>query len=275
VSNQEQAEFWNGDAGDRWVEFSDRLDAMLLPFAQAVLTTAKITASEDVLDIGCGAGALSLLSAQTAHSVQGVDISEPLITLAKQRSHNIETVQFALGDAAALQADKKRDIAISRFGVMFFSEPASAFGNIRAQLSGVGRMVFACWQAPALNLWARAPLEAAMPFLNAVLPMPEPGTPGPFAFADPDYVESVLSEAGWQDIKLSEWTGDICIPGKDVGEAADFMLEMGPLSRVIKEQNLEIEPVRTALCERLEKEADSKGRIKLCAAAWIVSANVN
>ncbi len=274
MSNQEQAEFWNGDAGQRWVEFSDRLDAMLLPFAQAVLATAKIAASEDVLDIGCGAGALSLLAAQDARSVHGIDISEPLISLAKQRSKNIEAAHFTLGDAAVLKGDKKYNIAMSRFGVMFFSDPANAFSNIRAQLSGAGRMVFACWQAPALNMWARAPLEAAMPFLNAMPPMPEPGTPGPFAFADPDYVESVLSDAGWQNIKLSEWTGDIRVPGRDAGEATDFMLEMGPLSRVLKEQNLEIEPVRAALCERLKNAADSEGRIQLGAAAWIVSASV-
>ena len=274
MSNQEQVEFWNGDAGERWAEYSDRLDDMLLPFAQAILAKAKIASFEDVLDIGCGAGVLSMLAAQAAQSVHGVDISEPLITLAKQRSQNIEAVQFALGDAAAIQADKTRDVAISRFGVMFFSDPVSAFRNIRAQLSGAGRMVFACWQAPALNMWARTPLEAAMPFLNAMPPMPEPGTPGPFAFADVDYVASVLSDAGWQNIKLSEWTGDICIPGRDAGEATDFMMEMGPLSRVLKEQNLEIEPVRAALCDRLENEADSKGRIKLGAAAWIVSANV-
>lgn len=61
MSNQDQSDFWNGDAGQRWVTFSERLDAMLLPFAKLILDAANIESGEHVIDIGCGGGALSLM----------------------------------------------------------------------------------------------------------------------------------------------------------------------------------------------------------------------
>jgi len=174
VGNQDQSEFWNGDAGQRWVAFSERLDSMLLPFANLIIETAKIEPEEHVLDIGCGGGALSLLASKFGRSVLGVDISEPLIELAWQRSEKIESVEFIKADASQISLEKKRDIAVSRFGVMFFSDPVSAFANIRAQLAPNGRMVFACWQSPAKNAWAKAPLEAAMRFFKSMPTPPEP-----------------------------------------------------------------------------------------------------
>lgn len=131
VSNEQQSEFWNGDAGQRWVEFSGRLDAMLLPFADQILAAANITPDEDVLDIGCGAGALSLMAAKMGRSVLGVDISNPLIDLAWQRSEKMDSVNFKRADASSFQFDKKRDVVLSSFGVMFFSDPVAAFANIR------------------------------------------------------------------------------------------------------------------------------------------------
>ena len=163
MDNQQQSEFWNGDAGERWVMFSDRLDAMLGPFADLILEASNIKPDETVLDIGCGGGALSLRAAEAAQSVLGVDISKPLIGLAQTNFH--------CEDAATISLDEKRDVVISRFGVMFFSDPVRAFANIREQVKPNGRMVFACWQSPMKNLWAKAPLEAAMPFFK------EPPTP--------------------------------------------------------------------------------------------------
>lgn len=131
MDNQDQSDYWNGEAGARWVSFSDRLDAMLLPFAEQIIEMANIKPDETVLDIGCGGGALSLMAADVGRSVLGVDISKPLIDLASNRAKTRESIQFRCADASRFALDKKQDVAISRFGVMFFENPAEAFSNIR------------------------------------------------------------------------------------------------------------------------------------------------
>jgi SAM-dependent methyltransferase len=273
MDNRQQSEFWNGDAGQRWVEFSDRLDAMLLPFAELILQAADIGPHETVLDVGCGAGALSLLASEQAKSVLGVDISYPLIDLAHKRSALIESVTFRCDDAASLDLVQKRDVVLSRFGVMFFSDPVQAFAKISQQVTPNGRMVFACWQSPSKNLWAKAPLEAAMPFFREAPTPPEPFAPGPFAFADPNYLKGVLQEAGWLSVELKDWTGDIRLPGADAREAASFMMEMGPLSKIMKDQDLNIENVLSTLVDRLAQNSNSDGTVDMQASVWIVSAS--
>ena len=274
MSNAQQSEFWNGDAGQRWVTFSDRLDSMLLPFAQQILTAAHISSDEDVLDIGCGGGALSLMASKVGKSVLGVDISKPLIDLAWERSKMMETVEFAHGDAAEMSYDKKRDVVVSRFGVMFFSDPVNAFANIRNQIRGDGRMVFACWQSPMKNLWARAPLEAAMPFFKQPPTPREPHAPGPFAFADSEYLTDTLMDAGWKTVELTDWTSKIRLPGGDVEETAAFMMEMGPLSKIMKDQDLDEKRVQSALIEKLSHAANADGTVDMQASVWIVRAGL-
>lgn len=272
MSNQDQSEFWNGNAGQRWVTFSERLDSMLLPFANLIVEAANIKADEHVLDIGCGGGALSLIASKLGQSVLGVDISEPLIKLSSERSEMMKSVEFVRGDASQISLDEKRDIAISRFGVMFFSDPVGAFANIRAQLTPQGRMVFACWQSPSKNAWAKAPLEAAKPFFKTMPTPPEPNAPGPFAFADSQYLNDLLMDAGWSSVQLMDWTGDIRLPGDNAKEAAAFMMEMGPLSKIIKEQDLDFAQVQAALVSKLKENENDDGTVDMQGSVWIVSA---
>jgi hypothetical protein len=123
------------------------------------------------------------------------------------------------------------------------------------------------------NLWAKAPLEAAMPFFKEAPTPPEPFAPGPFAFADPNHLKAVLQEAGWLSVGLKDWTGDIRLPGADAHEAASFMMEMGPLSKIMNEQELDFDKVQSALIDRLAQNSNSDGTIDMQASVWIVSAS--
>lgn len=272
--NKQQSDYWNGAAGQRWVTFSDRLDAMLSPFADLILEASNIKPDETVLDIGCGGGALSLRAAEAAQSVLGVDISKPLIRLAQKRAAGLAQTNFHCEDAATISLDEKRDVVLSRFGVMFFSDPVSAFDNIRKQVKPDGRMVFACWQSPAKNLWAKAPLEAAMPFFKKPPTPPQPRAPGPFAFADAKYLTDILIQAGWKTVELTDWTGEIRLPGEAVEQTAAFMMEMGPLSKIVKDQELDKKRVQTALTEKLSRAANDDGTVDMQASVWIVKAGL-
>jgi hypothetical protein len=149
----------------------------------------------------------------------------------------------------------------------------NAFGNIRSNMVTGGRMAFACWRPLAENDWALAPLVAAMPLMKEPPKPAAPGEPGPFAFGDKQHVSTVLSQSGWSEIRITPWDGELDIPGNDAGETADFMLEIGPLSRLIKEQELDPAAVKAALVARLKKQAGNNGRTRLKAAVWIVEAS--
>lgn len=273
MDNNAQSDYWNGPAGQKWVRDSDRLDAMLRPFAVATMNAVELTPGARAIDIGCGAGALSLMLARAGARVTGADISVPLVQLARQRADAEGLrVDFEIADAASWRPAEPAQFAFSRFGVMFFADPVAAFRNIRAGMVQGGHMVFACWQPLAMNEWALLPIATAMPFLKEQPAPPAPGTPGPFAFGDKAYVENILTASGWTGIRVSPWEGLMELPGSNVLETADFMMDIGPLARAMAEQDIDPAPVKAALVKRVSDLTGESGRTRLRAAAWIVEA---
>lgn len=276
MTNESQIEFWNGPAGEKWVSQSQHLDSMLAPFAERVLDMAGVQRGQSVIDIGCGAGTLTLASAQAAgHDghVLGVDVSEPLISLAKRRAQDIgSSAQFELADASAYMFETKANLMLSRFGVMFFEDPVAAFTHLRTGLVPGGRLAFVCWQALPLNDWAFAPLQTARPFFKAP-PMPaDPTAPGPFAFSDKDRLGGILTDSGWKSVEIVPFETPIVIPGEDLQSNVEFMLQMGPVSRIMADQALDKAPIEAALAAFLEKSRSGEGKVTLNSACWSVSA---
>jgi len=273
--NEKQIEFWNGNAGEKWVRHADQLDSLLSPFADDVLARADLSSGEHVLDVGCGAGAMTLRAAEIvgpAHGATGADISAPLIELARKRAtERGAPARFEQADASLFRAAEPVDALISRFGVMFFEDPVSAFANLRGSVRPEGRMVFACWQSLAKNDWARAPLDVIVPMMSQPPEPPPPHAPGPFAFADKDRLADILKQAGWQSISIESWSNPLRLPGDTASEAAAFMMEIGPTSRLIANADLNPGIVSEALIASLETDKNGNG-VSLPAAAWIVSA---
>lgn len=275
MNNRDQIDYWNGQAGEKWVVNSNLLDAMLAPFADQVLTVGGVRPGETVLDIGCGAGALSLKAAESVGEqgqVIGVDVSEPMVGLARQRAEQMALpARFAVEDASIFKAESPADLLVSRFGVMFFADPAAAFSALRDNMKPGGRMAFACWRAVPENDWVRIPLELTLPFLKAPPEMPPANAPGPFAFSDKTHMADLLSRAGWKDVDITPWDCQMQIPGEDVTQNTNFMMELGPASRLIAAQELDPAPIAKALKAKLTELADENGNIRMKAAVWIVT----
>ncbi|MEZ5999092.1 MAG: methyltransferase domain-containing protein [Hyphomonas sp.] len=276
MNNQDQIDYWNGPAGQKWVAQSARLDAMMAPFADAVLARAALQPGEAVLDVGCGAGALTLRAAGQVGAEKGalgVDISEPLVALARRRAADAGLpARFDIADASAFETGDKADIMISRFGVMFFADPGEAFANIRRAVRPGGRLTYICWQALQKNDWALQPLLAGLPFLKEPPPQPDPSAPGPFAFQDKDRVARFMGEAGWSDVTIESIETEITLPGEDIAANAGFMMEVGPLSRLLSAQGVAPGPVEAALADLLRANERADGKVAMRAACWRVSA---
>ena len=272
--NAQQIEYWNATAGDTWAQFQETLDRQIEPLGQAAIDVLDPARGEHIIDIGCGCGQTTLaLAARVGPtgSVVGVDISRPMLAVARRRPRQAADLPVVFRELDAQTEDLGRgvfDAAFSRFGVMFFNDSVDAFANIRGSLKPGGRLTFVCWRALAENPWMQAPLQAALPLLPPAAP-PDPAAPGPFAFADASRVRSMLSQAGFGSLTISPF--DTLIGSDDVEQALKLALRLGPLGRALREHPALEDDVAVAVRDTLSKYGTPSG-VLMPAAVWIVLA---
>ncbi len=275
--NAQQIEYWNL-AGRRWVEVQRDIDAQLAPLGLAAIERAALRPGETALDVGCGCGQATLQLAERVGPqgrVRGSDISEPMLTRARERAGEarLENVEFSSGDAQTEAFPEGAfDLIFSRYGVMFFADPAAAFSNLRRALARSGRLVFVCWQELGKNPWMQLPMGAAL----AHLPPPEPAAPdapGPFAFGDAERVRAILAAAGFAEVTVQALERPILLGGGGTLEdAVRFVLELGPTSRLLQDADEDVrERVRKSVTQVLAAHVSAEG-VRLGSASWIVLA---
>jgi len=276
AANAEQAEAWNGTMGSKWVRHQDRLDRMLSPFCDKLIEVADINEGQFVLDVGCGCGVTTLEAAKCAGAkghVQGIDLSAPMTVRARERNAELGlNAAFDVADASTHDfGAAKFDHLISRFGVMFFDEPVAAFANLHHALAANAKLTFICWRSLPENQWLASPMGAALAHMPPIEPS-IPGAPGPFAFADKDRVSKILSDAGFRNISFTPYDTSMVV-GRDLDEALEQSLEIGPLSRLLTDMDATIQTrVKEAMRAELAKRLTPTG-VSLGAATWIVQAN--
>ncbi|HKR86574.1 MAG TPA: methyltransferase domain-containing protein [Phenylobacterium sp.] len=270
--NAAQAAYWNEAAGRSWAEFQKGLDLQVAPLGRRAMAALAPAPGERILDVGCGAGETSLELARAVGAggaVLGVDLSEPLLDVARRRIAGVAGLKVAQGDAQVFPFEPGTfDAAFSRFGVMFFENPAAAFTNIRRALKPGGRLAFVCWRTPGVNPIMRLPMEAAGTLVPPPAPQ-EPGAPGPFAFADPDRVRGILADAGFEAVEITPH--DEKVGSGDLETALALALRIGPLGAILRENPELREPVRPRVRATLAAHDGPEGP-KLDAAVWIVTA---
>jgi ubiquinone/menaquinone biosynthesis C-methylase UbiE len=128
---------------------------MLAPISDILIDRARAAAGERIVDVGCGCGATTIALAQKvgpAGHVFGIDVSAPMLGRARQIVPQGLPVDFELADATLYPFEPaSTDLLVSRFGVVFFAEPALSFANMRRALRPSGRLAFACWREPRDN----------------------------------------------------------------------------------------------------------------------------
>ena len=274
--NADMSEYWNGDGGKKWVDYQGKMEEGLKPFADAAIAAAALSPDEFVIDIGCGCGDTSFEIARRVGPkghVHGLDISKPMLERAKERSVGVKNTSFECGDAQTYSFKKDAfDIMLSRFGVMFFDDPANAFGNIRQSLKSGGRVAFICWRPVKDNEWVSLPLDVLANHLTLPAP-PKPNDPGPFSFSDPERVSRILTSAGFVDISIEKTDIPFKIGG-NIDEGVQFLMELGPASKAIAETEPD-ETTKSHIADELRnviKPFETEQGVAMNAATWIVTA---
>ena len=232
-----------------------------------------IRRDDRVLDIGCGAGETTRDAARmaAAGSALGVDYSAQMINRARALSEaeGLHNVTFEVADAQIHRFPPESfDVAISRFGTMFFANPAAAFANLAQAIRPDARLVMMAWQAHDRNEWSVA-IQRSLTG-SAASPPNRPET-DPFSLAERSTVQRILSEAGFDRVSFA----DVQVPvyyGPDVDAALAFVGRFASTNDVLAElapasRERALERLREALAAH-----HSRGGVWFDSRAWIVNA---
>jgi SAM-dependent methyltransferase len=274
MADDDPLAYWNGPAAERWTREQEAIDRAFTALTAKLFDEAAVRAGERVLDVGCGCGSTTLEAAERVGAsglVEGIDVSGPMLSRARERSVRTANASYHLADATTFAFQPSHDLVISRFGVMFFPDPERAFANLRSALAPQGRMVFMCWRPLAENAWAHVTYAAAAPHLPPEPPS-NPEAPGPFSLGDPARLKRILDRAGFHQVRLEPFDGEVLFSTDGVDSAVAFATHTGPTARALREASEEAKvKVRAALGSVLAA-ATHGGRTVLGGAVWIVKA---
>ena len=274
IANAEMARAWDGDEGEYWAREWQHYDRSARAYQIYLDDAAAIESSYRVLDIGCGNGVSTRIAASAADrgSALGIDLSTLMLERARAlaAAEGITNAIFVRGDAQVHPFESNAfDVAISRFGAMFFADRAAAMSNIASVIKRGGRMVLISWQELGKNEWLQE-IRAALSG-GRDLPAPPAGAPGPFGCADADGMRDVLESAGFEDITFESLELPIWA-GKDGEDAFRFISSTGAVRGML--QGLDEPEAASALIALRETMSahDTGDGVVFGSAAWLITA---
>lgn len=271
-SNTAQERAWEGPEGGYWAEHADLMEGVPARYDARLLDAAAIGPGSRVLDVGCGTGSLTRAAARRAANgaALGVDLSTAMIAVARDRA-----ARAGLPNAVFTRADAQVhpfptagvDVVLSRTGASFFGDAPAAFANLARATAPGGRLAVLTWQGAARNAWIT---EIAGTLAGRPPPTSPPGTPGPFALAEPEIVDGLLRGAGWTGVEIVA-VDEPVVFGPDPLAARDLMA--GLLSWLLDGRDpAEREHARAALLATMRAHGGPDG-VAFGSAAWLITAD--
>ena len=234
--NDKQGQYWNEQPGQSWEIHDAAMNERLQIISDILFEDLAVLECKNGLDIGCGAGSTTRRLYETLGKeghVPGLDISGKLLGVARSHPES-NGLHFLQADAQSYSFNREFfDVAISRFGVMFFENPVKAFQNIKSAIQPRREMRFVCWAPLAANDFFISPLNTVVDITGVSFAGPG-REPGPLAFSDRSYLSSILQEAGFSSVNID--VVETSISTRDsVEKNAALLMEIGMGFRAIKE----------------------------------------
>jgi SAM-dependent methyltransferase len=271
--NAEQAENWNGASGRHFIEQRERHERMRGRLTARLLAAAQVQDGENVLDIGCGCGDVTILAARAAGRGRalGADLSRIEIAEARRlaASAGVTNARFEVADAQVhpFQAGHF-DVVLSNFGVMFFDDPAAALGNLRKALRRGGRLAFLCWRSRDENPFFTIGFAGAA----AALSLRElPGPSAAFSLADTGRAGGLLSGAGFGGIEFAQ-ADELMLIGRDVDDVLEYERASPSVTELLAGlSSAQAAELAEQVRHRLAAYASPAG-VAMPGAAWVITA---
>jgi SAM-dependent methyltransferase len=273
---------WTGERVARWLRQAAGLERQLLPVSDVLFDAAALRPGERVLDVGCGTAATTRRAATevgVTGRVVGLDISAEMLAAAATRPHPDDTapLEWVAADVVRWQPQYRAfDVVLSRFGVMFFSAPAVAFGKLAAATRPGGRLAMAVWARRDESDLFAVSLHAALDVLRrrGVSVEVPPDDEGQFSLHDPAAVTALLTQAGWADVECTPHRLTLPVGGGlDPASAADAALDFGPTRHVATRlADDDRAAAVAAIAAAFADHVDSSGHVHLDAQVLIVTA---
>ena len=247
--------------------------------SEAILPSLQIRQGDSVLDVGCGFGDTAIKFAERVGltgRVVGVDCCDAFMDYGRREAADagLDNLTFIKGDALIYPFKPEYDFVFSRFGTMFFSNPVAGLKNMRAALKPGSIMTHIVWRTPADNPWLSMAKDVVLRFL------PPPGEdaqtcgPGPFSMANQEMVTKIMEIAGYENIEFKRVDAPVLV-GRNVEDAVNFQLALGPAGEVYREAGAEAEAkheeIETALAEAINAQKIDADGIVMESSSWVIS----
>jgi ubiquinone/menaquinone biosynthesis C-methylase UbiE len=234
-------EAWNTVLFDKFSRFRHILLAGLSGHSDEALKRHPHPKGARVLDIGCGFGDSTLRIAKSVGpegEAVGVDCAANFVAAARRDAAQggVDNASFFVADVQKDDLRGKYNRAFARFGTMFFDTPGAAMRNIRRALMPGGELTMIVWRRREDNPWmheAEVRVKEIVPVVSHDETDQVHCGPGPFSMSGPDMVSDMLRGAGYDHITFERFDTDICV-GKDVDEAIEFAMALGPAGEIIR-----------------------------------------
>lgn len=279
-SNEEATAAWNGVLFEKFVRFREVLTTGFTRHSDAALARHPVAKGANVLDVGCGFGDVSMTLARAvgpSGAVTGIDVAGRFIETARDEAAQkaISNARFVCADVQSGALGGPYDAVFSRFGTMFFASPVAAMRNLKKALKPEGSLRIVVWRRREDNPW----IHVAETVVRGLVPerhdSDEPTCgPGPFSMSSADVTSDILQRAGFRQVSFERHDAPVRI-GRDVGEAAEFAMALGPAGEIMRLAGEEAEKQRAAVIAALHAAlapyATPEG-VVMPSSTWIVAA---
>jgi len=281
LGNEEAVRAWDTVLYERWKKNRQVFVGALDEVTEEVFARFPPPRGGSCIDIGCGFGDTTQRLAELVGPdgfALGTDSSPRFVEDARREAaeSGVDNVEFEAADTQTAAWEPVHDYAFSRMGTQFFAAPVPAMRTIRGALKPGGGLRKICWRRKAESpFWAETE-QVVERFLSRPEEY-EADTcgPGPFSLGNPDTLSGILEAAGFAEIELIPRDFDYFM-GKDMDEAVDALLAIGPGAELIRlngEHGESLRPqIAAALADHYAAWQRPDGSIVGRGSVWIAAA---